>query len=64
MTRWKHHALLTAIVLTVALPFLPLLLWSFSKSWFYPNVLPNIWGLRAWGYVFGTAGPQISYNFV
>lgn len=59
MSRLKHNALLPAIVLTVVLPFMPLILWSLSKSWFYPKVLPNIWGLRAWAYVFGTAGSQI-----
>jgi putative spermidine/putrescine transport system permease protein len=47
------------VVLTVVVPFLPLVLWSFSAKWFYPKVLPNAWGVRAWEYVFGIAGPQI-----
>ena len=49
-----------AAVTMVALPFVPLLLWSFSGRWFYPALFPQQWGVRAWGYVFGTAGPQIS----
>jgi putative spermidine/putrescine transport system permease protein len=47
------------IVLSVALPFVPLLLWSFSDRWFYPALVPQDWGLRAWRYIFATAGSQI-----
>ncbi len=47
------------IVLAVGIPFVPLILWSLSRRWFYPKVLPNAWGIRAWSYVFGTAGSQI-----
>jgi putative spermidine/putrescine transport system permease protein len=47
------------IVFSVALPFAPLVLWSFSQRWFYPALVPQDWGLRAWGYVFATAGSQI-----
>ncbi len=48
-----------SIVLMVFLPFFPLLLWSISEKWFYPGLLPQSFGLRAWDYVFGTAGNQI-----
>jgi putative spermidine/putrescine transport system permease protein len=48
-----------AMICIVLLPFLMLILWSFSIRWFYPQVLPAQWGLRAWQYVFGTAGSQI-----
>jgi putative spermidine/putrescine transport system permease protein len=44
---------------TVALPFAVLIVWSFSDRWFYPELWPRQWGLRAWDYVFGTAGYQI-----
>jgi len=47
------------MISVVLLPFLVLILWSFSTRWFYPQVLPAQWGLRAWQYVFGTAGSQI-----
>lgn len=47
------------IVLAVVLPFVQLLLWSFSTRWFYPDLIPQSWGVRSWQYVFGTAGPQI-----
>lgn len=49
---------LTALT-TILLPFLPLFLWSFSNKWFYPELLPVDFGLRAWIYVFGTAGGQV-----
>jgi putative spermidine/putrescine transport system permease protein len=47
------------VVGAVLLPFAPLVLWAFSSRWFYPHLLPQQWGLRAWAYVFGTAGPQM-----
>ena len=46
------------MISVVLLPFLMLILWSFSTRWFYPQVLPAQWGLRAWQYVLGTAGSQ------
>ena len=44
----------------VLAPFIPLVLWAFSSRWFYPRLLPEEWGLRAWVYVFGTAGAQMT----
>jgi putative spermidine/putrescine transport system permease protein len=35
-----------AIVL-IALPFIPLILWSFTKNWFYPDLVPQ-WSLAPW----------------
>ena len=54
-----RHMTAAAMISVVLLPFLMLILWSFSTRWFYPQVLPAQWGLRAWQYVFGTAGSQI-----
>jgi putative spermidine/putrescine transport system permease protein len=48
-----------SVLAGVLTPFAALLLWTFSDRWFYPNLLPEQWGLRAWQYVFGTAGFQI-----
>lgn len=50
----------SAVTGAVLLPFVPLVLWAFSSRWFYPELLPSRWGLRAWTYVFGTAGPQMT----
>jgi putative spermidine/putrescine transport system permease protein len=52
------------ITAAVLLPFVPLVLWSFSGRWFYPDLLPGDWGVRAWGYVIGTAGPQVGAALV
>jgi putative spermidine/putrescine transport system permease protein len=43
----------------IVLPFVPLIVWSFSDRWFFPDLLPARFGLRAWRYVFDTAGAQI-----
>lgn len=59
MTLRKRYVTSTLIVISVGLPFLQLLLWSTSDRWFYPSLLPQSWGIRAWEYVFGTAGEQI-----
>jgi putative spermidine/putrescine transport system permease protein len=53
--------LLSAVVLV---PFAVMLVWSFSHRWFYPDLLPRDWSLRAWRYVFQTAGPQILPSLV
>jgi putative spermidine/putrescine transport system permease protein len=55
----RRRLLAGTIAGAVLLPFVPLVLWSFSGRWFYPDLLPGQWGLRAWTYVTGTAGPQV-----
>ena len=50
----------SAVAVAVLLPFVPLALWAFSSRWFYPHLLPELWGLRAWTYVFDTAGAQMA----
>jgi putative spermidine/putrescine transport system permease protein len=47
------------VITAVLLPFIVLIMWSFSARWFYPHLWPAQWGFRAWQYVFGTAGSQI-----
>jgi putative spermidine/putrescine transport system permease protein len=54
-----RKTIILLIALAVGIPFVPLLLWSLSQRWFYPKIFPNDWGLRAWNYVFSTAGAQI-----
>lgn len=43
---------LFAIALATLLPLLPLIVWSFAHSWFFPNLLPQEWGWQAWSHVF------------
>ncbi len=58
--RIQKWLLFFSVVVSVFLPFLPLLLWSMSERWFYPDLLPQAFGLRAWSYIFSTAGGQIT----
>jgi len=51
--------LMTATVVAVGLPFLPLIFWSFSDRWFYPDLIPRAWGFRAWTYILQTASNQV-----
>jgi putative spermidine/putrescine transport system permease protein len=55
----RRKAILLCVFVSTALPFSPLLLWSVSEKWFYPALFPQIFGTRAWSYVFTTAGGQI-----
>jgi putative spermidine/putrescine transport system permease protein len=55
----KRNMAAAAVIVAVLLPFLALIMWSFSARWFFPDLWPAQWGLRAWRYVFGTAGSQI-----
>jgi putative spermidine/putrescine transport system permease protein len=57
--RPQRLLLLMSLLFIVLLPFLPLVLWSISEKWFYPDLLPQAFGPRAWAYVFGTAGDQL-----
>lgn len=47
-----------AVLITwLVLPLIPLAIWSFAKGWFFPDLLPSRWSMRAWEYSFSdTAG--------
>ncbi len=55
----RRKTVLFCIFVSVTLPFFPLLLWSIAEKWFYPALFPQVFGTRAWSYVFITAGDQI-----
>ena len=55
----QRHMTAAAVTVAVLLPFVPLVMWSLSNRWFYPQLWPHQWGLRAWQYVFSTAGSQM-----
>lgn len=43
--------ILWGFALMIILPTIPVVLWSFTQTWFWPDLLPSEWGLRAWKYV-------------
>ena len=45
------------------LPLLPQVVWSFAFNWFFPALLPQKWGLRAWAMVFAPSS-QVGEAFV
>ena len=59
MKPFNRNMVVAALITSVLLPFGVLIVWSFSARWFYPQLWPAQWGLRAWQYVFGIAGTQI-----
>ncbi len=45
------------LITWLVLPLIPLAIWSFAKGWFFPDILPKNWSMRAWEYTFSdTAG--------
>ncbi|MEM1399208.1 MAG: ABC transporter permease [Pseudomonadota bacterium] len=38
------------LITWLVLPLVPLAIWSFARGWFFPDVLPKQWSLRAWEY--------------
>lgn len=59
MNSLKNRIFSAVVLIAVGVPFLQLAIWSVGNRWFYPDLLPQEWGLRAWAYIFGTAGYQI-----
>lgn len=48
---WPWALAASGIVAVLLLPFVPLVLASFADGYFYPQVLPERWSLRAWSLV-------------
>ena len=49
---FRSFRTITTLVLVtwLVLPLVPLAIWSFSRSWFFPDVLPSAWSLQGWEY--------------
>ena len=43
---------LLLLLVWLILPLVPLAIWSVSRSWFFPQLLPRAWSLDAWHYAF------------
>jgi putative spermidine/putrescine transport system permease protein len=51
------------IVTAVLLPLIPIVVWAFAYRWYFPDILPSEWSLRAWTYLLsGTS--QVSRGVV
>lgn len=64
---WPGRLLVLALALALLLPFAPLLIWSFSRRWYFPALLPTEWSLRAWEYVLlpgSRVGPALGQSVV
>jgi putative spermidine/putrescine transport system permease protein len=59
MTRKVALALITVVLF---LPFLPLLIWSFARGWYFPQLLPTQWTLQHWQAIF-TASSRVGQGF-
>jgi len=57
----RGHRLTTiAIMMTVVIPFVVFLVWSFAFRWLFPNALPQTWGVDAWQYVASPSSQVLS----
>src|SRR5271166_4802804 len=59
-TRWRHVCAILATVSLAVGPVALLLLWSFTKHWYWPMLLPPEYSLRAWTYVVSPSSGVIS----
>ncbi len=53
------RGLITVLVLA---PFVPLVLWSFSGEWRYPDLLPTEWSVRGWRGMLSGRVPEATAN--
>lgn len=47
-----RRIIIAGICTVVVLPIVPMIIQSFSRQWFYPDILPPALDLRAWRYIF------------
>lgn len=52
MPKLLKNGLIGLAIAVLFLPFLPLLIWSFAKGWFFPQLVPEIWTMEHWGQLF------------
>lgn len=49
--RLLRYSALVLLMIGVLLPLVPPIIWSFAANWFFPNLLPQQWGFKAWRYL-------------
>ncbi len=55
MKRFSKGVAIALIIFGVLAPFIPLLIWSVARRWYFPAILPTEWSLRGWSYAFSNA---------
>jgi putative spermidine/putrescine transport system permease protein len=55
----KDVAGLLFILVPLLIPFLPVMVWSVSATWFFPDLIPTHLSLRSWQYLFSEASGVI-----
>lgn len=51
INRILSYLVLISIGVLVLLPLIPILIWAFSERWFFPEIIPPEFTLKAWGYL-------------
>lgn len=51
---------ITVLLIWLVAPMIPMVIWSVSFRWFFPNVLPTELSPRAWEYVFSPSADVLS----
>jgi putative spermidine/putrescine transport system permease protein len=49
------YAVMILIIVVILAPIIPIFIWAFSGRWFYPDLLPEEFSLRAIKYIFSPA---------
>jgi len=55
MSRVFAYVVLTCTMLAILVPLIPIIPWSFSQRWYWPQLIPKEWTLDAWRYVLSPA---------
>lgn len=53
--RFLRFVAIVGLVFGVLSPLVPQVVWSFAGNWFFPQLLPQQWGLKAWRYLLSPA---------
>ncbi|MCY3834933.1 MAG: ABC transporter permease subunit [Anaerolineaceae bacterium] len=59
--RWLGIA---TLLLWLIAPMIPLFIWSIAYRWFFPNILPASYNMRAWEYAFSPAAGALESLYI
>ena len=55
LTKSFRFITIVMLITWLILPLIPIVIWSFSKGWFFPHLLPKYWSLDAWDYALSSS---------